>query len=136
MSVTPMPRYVDQTRALLWIQLMLNMVGILLFVALIVVLQPPLESDDGLFAYLALGGLFFGGLLSATAAKMFARGWAFSWVLALFAQALVLVAVWSLWQMGLVIGVPLLIVLAGTGWIGVNLFRGQVLRHFFTPSRA
>jgi hypothetical protein len=128
----PLPRFVDQTRALLWCQLMANMIGLLFFVALIVILQPPLETSDGWYIYPAILGLFVGGLLSAAAAKMFPRGWAFGWLVALLAQALVLIAGWCVWELGVIIGIPMIIALAGVVWIGVNLFRGQVLQFFFT----
>ncbi|MDI6102335.1 hypothetical protein QLQ12_27325 [Actinoplanes sp. NEAU-A12] len=132
MTSTPLPPYAEQTRALLWIQLMINMVGILFVVFVVVNFWPTLPANGGVHAYTAIGGLLFGGLLSAAAAKMFPRGRASAWVVAALAQAFVLAAVWAVGQLGLILGVGILVTLGTVGWIGVNLCRAQVRRHFFS----
>lgn len=132
MTSTPLPPHADQTRALLWIQLVLNMAGILVL-TFVVVQFAPVQPDPTWVGhvYTVVGGLFFGGLLSAAAAKMFPRGWAFGWIVALLAQLLVVGAVWVSWQLGLAVGAGVLVALGAVAWICVNLFRTEVRRHFF-----
>ena len=134
MSARTLPRYADQTRALLWLQLIINMVGILFLVFMVVNFQSALPDDGGIYMLAVLGGLFLGGVQSAAAAKLFPRGWAAAWILAFNAQVLTIVAVWASWQMLFMIGVGVLYTLGMVGWISLNLFRPEVRRYCFSRS--
>ncbi|MEU8659167.1 hypothetical protein [Actinoplanes philippinensis] len=120
---TSLPFRIEQTRGLLRLQLVLNMVGILFLVLTVVNSGPALTLGDGVAAYTVLGGLLLGGLLSAAAAKGFARGRVSAWFLALLAQPFVIAAVWGGWQLDLTLRVGILLT--------VNLLRARVRDYFF-----
>ncbi|GIE83276.1 hypothetical protein Aph02nite_92260 [Actinoplanes philippinensis] len=131
MTSTSLPFRIEQTRRLLRLQPVLNMVGILFLILMVVNSGPASTPGDGVAVYTVLGGLLLGGLLSAVAAKGFAGGRASAWFLALLAQPLVMVAVWGGWRLDLTLRVGILLTLVLAGRITANLLRAQVRDYFF-----
>jgi hypothetical protein len=145
-----LPRLVEQTRALLYIQAYLTVFAVLAAIVWGAALSSrpwPDASDKQLVDRLLMASLILAvtAALLALACTSFRRGWRIGWPLALIGEvAALLVSVvltsylvlteGTLVQ-NVVLGAVIAVYAISNLWIPVNLFRPQVLR-FFLMNRA
>jgi hypothetical protein len=134
-----LPRLVDQVRILMWFQMHLSLIGVLVVILAAVwvdktdqgfnyqVIDEASRIEQRLFqAMVLLVGI---AVVLAICAKLLWRGWKWVYLLALVAQAGAVAVVIEGFLVG-VGGALLVLLYAGlTGWILVDLFRGEVLRY-------
>jgi hypothetical protein len=145
-----LPRLVEQLRILLWMQMHLTVLGFLAAVLLVGFVSNyrdgalPRETEDWLMLTMGLQ-LVAAVLLATCAALLRRRRWKVVHLLALAAEAMVIAIVVRafaqafiglLTQTGLFTWVLMPIYAALTGWILVDLFRGEVLRHLWRRGTA
>jgi hypothetical protein len=137
-----LPRLVDQVRALLWFQMALSLIGLLVTIVIggIVSRQDLIVLDtaaanrlDALERrlFLIMAALIVIAVIVAVSAKLLWRGWKWVYVLTVLAEALAVAVVLAAVVSGLAGGLIVLLYAALTGWILVDLFRGEVLRYFW-----
>ena len=135
-----LPRLVDQVRALLWFQMFLSLIGLLvtIIIGVIVAKQDLLVLDtaaanrrDALERQLLLtmAALIVIPVFVAVCAKLLWRGWKWVYLLAVLAQAIAVAVIVGAVSSGLAGGLLVLLYAALTGWILVDLFRGEVLNY-------
>lgn len=131
MTRPELPRLVEQTRILLWIQMFLLLVGLLIVTVLIPYWARVLGEAHNAEFFIVYFTLMGTAIVLALSAKMFRHGWALGWVLAVVAElALVSIIVESI-LFGLFLGLAVILLIAVGAWIATNLFRVEVLQFFF-----
>jgi cell division protein FtsW (lipid II flippase) len=141
-----LPRFVDQLRALLWFQMFLSLIGLIvvIIIASIISKQDLLVLDtaaanrrDALERqlFLTMAALIVIAVFVWISAKLLWRGWKWVYLLALLAQALAVTVTVGAVTSGLAGGLIVLLYAALTGWILVDLFRGEVLAYVWRGRR-
>ncbi|MEU7908345.1 hypothetical protein [Actinoplanes sp. NPDC049118] len=130
MTRPDLPRLVEQTRALLLLQMYMTVLVLFFMTLLMRFLTSSAMGARGdrfvvIFVTLACIPVALG-----LSAMLFRRGWALGWMLALVAElATLVVAIASI--LGPFAGLAAIILFVVGSWSLVNLFRAEVRRFFF-----
>ena len=131
-----LPRLVDQVRALLWLQFYATMAGLLG-----VLLVGGLAASAGLgraverkFENWSITAMFVLVALAVPlwlGSRLWSRGWAWVYVLVAVTELGAVAATVFFFRSGIAFGVGAVIFVGLTGWVLVDLGRGEVRRFFF-----
>jgi hypothetical protein len=130
MTKPDLPRLVEQTRALLLLQMYMTLLVLFFMTFLMHFLAGAMGGTSGARFYVTYTVLVCIPIVLGLSAGMFRRGLALGWMLALVTElATLAVAVRSI--AGQFTGLAAIILLAVGGYAMFNLFRPEVRRHFF-----
>jgi hypothetical protein len=127
-----LPRLVDQVRALLVFQFyatMAALLGVLLFGGLAA--SSPAGRDIGDFVITAMFVLAGLAVPIWLGSRLWSRGWSWVYLMVVLAEAGTIAAAVFFFRSGAALGLGSAVYLGLTGWILVDLCRGEVRRFFF-----
>ncbi|MCU7724456.1 hypothetical protein ODJ79_12080 [Actinoplanes sp. KI2] len=130
MTKPELPRLVEQTRALLLLQMYMTLLVLFFMTFLLHFLANAMGGTSGARFYVTYTVLVCIPIVLGISAMMFRRGMALGWMLALVTElATLAVAIKSI--AGQFTGLAAIILLVVGGYATFNLFRPEVRRHFF-----
>jgi uncharacterized membrane protein len=130
MTKPDLPRRVEQTRALLLLQMYMTVLVLFFMTFMMHFLASAMTASRGGRFYLTYAILVCIPFALALSASTFRRGLTFGWMLALVTElATLLIAIGSI--AGSFTGLAAVILLVVAICTMVNLFRAEVRRHFF-----
>ena len=135
-AVSELPRYVEQLRILLWLQMYASLVGILVILVPVGYLSDKgrMPNDVGDQALVSIGLLALAALLLAVVAKVVRRRWWWVYVLIVVVEMFAVgVMVQVMLYSPIVSVLGILIYVALVAWVASNLFRREVVGFLFRP---
>lgn len=129
----PLPRLVEQTKALLWLHMYVLLIAFVIVTVYVgTVAVDVMSNDESADAVRFIFAMLGSAALLALASRLFRRRSPVVWVIALVAEGCVAALIFVGLSTGAFFGITAMVFTALTLWVAVNLFRPEVLRHFFT----
>ncbi len=133
-----LPRLVEQVRLLLWLQMYFTLLALLAVLIVFGTMGSAMDTTDQDRFGLSIVTMIPLAILLAMLGRLVRRRWAWVYLVVVVAELAAIALVVGAVLSGLAFTIVGVIYAALTLWIVADLFRGQVLRYFFTraPARA